>query len=314
MLSQHPWSSYRRRKKYKMKTILVPTDFSPTAQAAVDVAVDMAKKVSAKLILLHVIETPGSASFNVEGQAASAQDWDNKMFTMKLIEIGRTKLARLADQVAGKGVTFISKLRLGDPFHGIQSIITEQKVDLIIMGTKGSSGFKEVVVGSNTEKVVRRATCPVLSVPSKQNNCDFKNIVYATAIHGDQSKMLDLVKNTQSNFGSTVHVVRVNTPGLFEPDHLTIKAMKTFANRSGLKNYTLNTYNDLTEESGIIGFTDSIDADLIIMATHTRTALGHLLSSSVAEGVVNHSAKPVLTYRLGNEQKKVNKLPAKYNF
>ncbi|HWA34455.1 MAG TPA: universal stress protein, partial [Cyclobacteriaceae bacterium] len=193
-----------------MKTLLVPTDFSATAQAALDVAASIAKKVSAKLMLLHVVEAPGSGSFNVEAQVAGPQDWDNKLFTMKLIQNGRAKLARLAEQTAAKGVDVTQLLRIGNPFHGMQDIVAEQNVDLIIMGTNGVSGFRELFIGSNTEKIVRRAGCPVLSIPSKQRNNEFKTIVYAASLQGNESGMLDIVKNTQAAFDSTVHLLRVN--------------------------------------------------------------------------------------------------------
>ena len=63
-----------------------------------------------------------------------------------------------------------------------------------------------------------------------------------------------------------------------------------------LTDYTINVFNDVSEEEGIIYFADSIDADLIAMATHGRTGFAHVLAGSIAEEVVSHSRRPVLTF------------------
>jgi nucleotide-binding universal stress UspA family protein len=72
--------------------------------------------------------------------------------------------------------------------------------------------------------------------------------------------------------------------------------MQEFAKKLMLKNYTINIFNDLSEEEGVIYFADSINADLIAMATHGRTGFAHVLAGSIAEDVVSHSKRPVLTF------------------
>jgi nucleotide-binding universal stress UspA family protein len=72
--------------------------------------------------------------------------------------------------------------------------------------------------------------------------------------------------------------------------------MEKYAKKLGLKNYTINVYNDITEEEGIIYFADSINADMIAMATHGRTGFAHVLAGSIAEEVVSHAKRPVLTF------------------
>ncbi len=68
------------------------------------------------------------------------------------------------------------------------------------------------------------------------------------------------------------------------------------AEEIGFKSYDIHVYNDSSEEAGILNFAQSVNADLIAMATHGRTGLAHLLAGSLAESVVNHTHKPVLTY------------------
>lgn len=278
-----------------MKKILVPTDFSKPAQIATEVAADIARKAGAQLILLHVAEAASESSFNVYGETGLSSSEDN-LFTLKLIERSKKLLAKAAEDSKLSGIKVRPELRVGTPFHGMRAIITEQKVDLVVMGTSGKSQIEEMIIGSNTEKVVRHSHCPVLTVQKKPVTTDFKNIVYATSMDQDEEVFSRVIRNTQQLYGSTVHLVRINTPGNFQRDAVVRKYMEGFAKKLQLKNYTINVFNDLTEEEGIIYFADSINADLIAMATHGRTGFAHVLAGSIAEDVVSHSKRPVLTF------------------
>lgn len=279
-----------------MKKILVPTDFSVPAQTALKVAVNIALKAEARIILLHIIEQPGGDSINVTGETSSSDDWEDKVFTYKLIERSKNTLNREAEQIRQQGIKVTEELRLGNPYHGISTLIAEKDVDLVVMGTAGHSKLEEMIIGSNTEKVIRHAHCPVLTVHAKPGRKEFKNIVYATSLSEDEKDFSKLVKNTQAMYDSTIHLVRINTPNNFQPDNVVKKVMGDYAKRIKLENFTINSFNHYTEEEGIIHFADSIDADLIAMSTHGRKGFAHVLVGSIAEDVANHSKRPVLTF------------------
>jgi nucleotide-binding universal stress UspA family protein len=279
-----------------MKKILVPTDFSKEAQIATEVARDIAKKAGSELILLHVIEAASGGSFNVEGESKYGGDPEEKLFNLALIKKARKQMETVLSNSMFNGMKVKGELKLGTPFHGMRTIITEKKVDLVVMGTAGKTKVDEMIIGTNTEKVVRHAQCPVLTVQKKPTTTDFKNIVYATAMSKDEEVFAAIVKRSQDLYNATIHLVRINTPGNFQRDVVVQKYMKDFAKRLMLKNYTINIFNDLTEEEGVIYFADSINADLIAMATHGRTGFAHVLAGSIAEEVVSHSKRPVLTF------------------
>lgn len=279
-----------------MKKILVPTDFSKPAQIALDVASDIAKKANAELILLHVVEEASGTSFNITGEVDVSGGWEDKVFTMKLIERSKKQMAKVFSDLKANGLKVTQELRLGTAFHGMRDIIAAQKVDLVVMGTAGHSKLEEMIIGTNTEKVVRHAKCPVLTVHKKPVTTEFRNIVYATSMSKDEEVFSRIVRNTQQLYNATVHLVRINTPGNFQRDIVVKKYMEDFAKKLQLKNFTINIFNDLTEEEGIIYFADSLDADLIAMATHGRTGFAHVLAGSIAEDVVSHSKRPVLTF------------------
>ena len=278
-----------------MKRILVPTDFSPPAQWAAEVATEIARKAEAEIVLLHVIEEPGSESFNVEGQVAASGDEEEKFYLAQLIRKSRRDLANAAAEIEVTGVRVSTRLKMGNAFHGIRSIIMEQAADLVVMGTSGRSKLEEMIIGSNTERVVRYAKCPVLTVHERPSGKGFRNIVYASSLRDDERAFSDVVKNTQAMYSSTIHLLHVNTPASFQPDTTVLTAMERFAGKQQLNNYTLNVFNHYSEEEGILHFARQIGADLIAMSTHGRKGLAHVLAGSIAEDVANHSVKPVLT-------------------
>ena len=213
----------------------------------------------------------------------------------QMIEKANTKLAVMSKAIEVSGVASSYQLRIGDLIHGIQSLITNRLVDLIVMGTSSRSQFEEFVVGSNTEKVVRHLGCPVLTVHQPPSKGDLKNIVYASSLNDSEREFSEVVKHTQALYNATIHLVRINTPMNFTSDNEVKPRMEKFARKLHLTNYTVNVYNDVTEEEGIIRFANSINADLVALATHGRTGLARLLAGSIAEDVANHSQRPVLT-------------------
>lgn len=276
-----------------MKKILVPTDFSQQAADALDMAYHICKKTNAEIYLIHVVEDPILTSFSVTGEVA-IPDVENKIFVVKQIERARKDLAESAAKY--NDVKIHTKIRIGNPYHNIRDIITEEDFDLVVMGTKGSSGLQEILVGSNTEKVVRHSKCPVLTLHGRPTSYEFKNIVYASGLLEKEDEAINIVKAFQKLFGATIHLVRINTPNNFERDSLVYTNMYNFVKQHNLENYTMQIFNDVTEEEGIIYFAEKVNADLIAMATHGRTGFAHVLTGSIAEDVVNHSNRPVLTH------------------
>ncbi|NOS90899.1 MAG: universal stress protein [Cyclobacteriaceae bacterium] len=278
-----------------MKKILVPTDFSKTSITAYETAFEIAKKAGATIYLLHVVEEATPDSYRITGDYVK-DDWEDRLFTFKLLEKAKAQLEKLVKDPRFDAVKVVGELRLGNPFHGMNAIIAEQKVDLVVMGTRGQTNLEAMVIGTNTERIVRHSKCPILTVHKKPASSDFKNIVYATAMSKDEEVFSRIVKRTQQLYDSTIHLVRINTPGDFQRDKVVKEYMAKFAKSLQLKNFTINVYNDLSEEQGILYFADSIDADLIAMATHGRTGFAHVLAGSIAEDVVSKAKRPVLTF------------------
>ena len=158
--------------------------------------------------------------------------------------------------------------------------------------------MKEFFVGSNAEKIVRNASCPVIAVKKNETLASLRDIVFPNALEDGQDDLLLHVKALQHFLDATLHVVWINTPERFISDDVTQGQLQDFARYHQLKNFSLHIYNDKDEASGVINFTHSIQAGMIAMGTHGRHGLQHILSGSVAEDVVNHVDCPVWTYTI----------------
>ena len=143
----------------KMKKVLVPTDFSDSARHALRYDISFAKEYGAELVLLHVVEnlTVGYAS---------------DLFPVPMAEVfqeisgyAKTELAKLAGEAKERDVRVTELVAQGKPSAEIIRYAAENAVDMIVLGTHGKGILDQALFGSTTERVVRRAPCPVLTVP-----------------------------------------------------------------------------------------------------------------------------------------------------
>jgi nucleotide-binding universal stress UspA family protein len=136
---------------------------------------------------------------------------------------------------------------------------------------------------------------PVIAVKKYKPVSSIKNLVFPNTLGIDQEDLTMRVKSLQEFFKAKLHIVYINTPANFRQDAGTKQELNAFAKRFMLKNVTLNVFNDLDQDSGVINFAHDIGADMIVMATHGRRGLSHLLNGSIAEDVVNHVDCPIWT-------------------
>lgn len=276
-----------------MKKILVPCDFSEQAMNAFRFAVDVAALSKGEVHLVHVIELPVMH----DSVLMPVMSFEEALLK-ELREKAEKEFKKITDKY-GAEVKTITRVIFGATSRMITDYIDDQSIDLVIMGTKGASGVKEVLIGSNAEKVVRRSPVPVIAIKKYVKTSSIKNIVFPNTL--DTEKQEDLVmkvKTLQNFFKAQIHIVWINTPTNFTPDRITFERLHAFAKRFMFKDFTVSVYNDPFEESGIINYAHAVNADMIAMGTHGRKGLAHILSGSVTEDVVNHVDCPIWTYAL----------------
>lgn len=148
-----------------MKRLVFATDFSASSGEALEYAVQFALTLGAELYVLHVFERPffsgPGVSMNVQIQHGVEQ-WVREVTAEE-----SKKLAALAAEVRGRGVTVHPLFKEGIPFVEILKTAEEIPADLLVLGTHGRTGIAHVLMGSVAQRVVQKAACPVLTVRPK---------------------------------------------------------------------------------------------------------------------------------------------------
>lgn len=275
-----------------MKKILVPTDFSDYAEYALKVAAKIAREHGAEIFLLHLLELPGQES---DAVVAGADIPEIAFFLKKAHE--RFDDVKSADYL--EGLTVSEAVLFDNAFEGIVKVSKKHDIDLIIMGSHGASGFKEMFIGSNTEKVVRTSEAPVLVIKKDEADFNPSTFVFASNFTNEIKKPFAKVVDFANSFKAKLHLVYINTPSDFKSTHAAEKIINDFASGFTLENgYSINVYSDVNVEKGILHFANSVNADLVGMCTHGRQGLAHFFNGSISEDLVNHAVRPVVTFKI----------------
>lgn len=274
-----------------MKRILVPYDFSPVSEHALDFACQIAGKIESEIMLLNVIEHPTADSFRTMG----IQDIDpmEQLYIKKMYEKVSEKLAEIVAKHPDGMIS--TKIQLGNPFNTIIDQIVEERAELLLVGTDGAEGLNEFFIGSISEKIVRNATCPVITVRGKAEVDPIRKIVFASDFINTDAGLISRLKELQATFDAQLRIVKINTPASFTSTRHDTKQMEEFVSKYDISNYIIEIYNYKNEEDGIVLYAEDVDADMIALGTHQRKGVGHFLAGSIAEDVVNHSPIPVWT-------------------
>jgi nucleotide-binding universal stress UspA family protein len=147
---------------HSIRRILVPTDFQPNSEAALECAVDLARLNDASVVVLHVLEIPVYAYPG----APFIPVIDITPDLMKAAQTGLdTTVEGLKRSCDVKGL-----LRRGSVFSTILDVVKEEQIDLVVMGTHGRKGLAHAVIGSVAEKIVRTSPVPVLTMHREKQN------------------------------------------------------------------------------------------------------------------------------------------------
>lgn len=274
-----------------MKKILVPTDFSKHAEYALKVAAQIARKNNSEIFLLHMIELPPQGSDAITHGSEIPQ-----IMHFKDLAIKRLHNLLSVDYLNGIKVSEI--LQFEKAFDGIMNISKKNDIDLIVMGSHGSSGFEEMFIGSNAEKVVRFSNVPVLVIKNETPEFKADKFVFASDFGAENKASFNKLVEFAKIFNSHMNLVMINTPNSFKSNMVAEKIMSDFLKDVNFTNYSKHIYNDVNIEKGILNYAASIDADLIGMCTHGRTGFSHFFNGSISEDLVNHTVRPVITLKV----------------
>ncbi|CAL65143.1 universal stress protein [Christiangramia forsetii] len=275
-----------------MKNILVPTDFSDQAEKALKVAAQLARKFNGEIFLLHMLELPLQL---IDPLGSGSRNIPEAIFFMKL---AHQRFSKIMKEPYLKGIKVHETVEFHRAFDGIMEISKEKKCDLIVMGSHGASGFQEMFIGSNTEKVVRHSEIPVLVIKNEIPDFKIKNFVFATDANHHHKHILEKAMKFAKMIDAKLHLLFVNTPNDFMTSEEANQRINEFAGDSNSKNFEIHIYNDISVEKGILSFAQKLDTGLLGIGTHGRKGIAHFFNGSISEDLVNHANRPVVTFKI----------------
>jgi nucleotide-binding universal stress UspA family protein len=274
-----------------MKTILVPTDFSKHAENALKVAAQIAKKNNGEIILLHMLElsSSGNDALNTSHEIPELMFFKNAAVS---------KLEELENASFLDDIKVSSIVQFNIAFEGIIENGKKHHADLVVMGSHGASGFHEMFVGSNAEKVVRNSEIPVLVI--KKEDADFKvdTLTFASNFSDEIKKPFEKVVDFANYFGAHINLLHVITPNNFSTTRAAEEKVRNFIEEFHFSNYSTHIYNDINVEKGILHFAKDSNSDVIAVSTHGRKGISHFLNGSISEDLVNHAKRPVIAFKI----------------
>lgn len=279
-------------KKFIVKTILVPTDFSPNATKALDFAVQIAKQASAKLVIIHAC-----ALLDIVFKDHVERDEE---YNKKIIDEATTSLHLLKDSIAQtEHLVVDTQLYKGPVQDTILFATDEYHADLIVMGTLGNSGIKEKIFGSKTSAIIGKTKVPVLAVPLLSEWSIPTTILLAIKEFEKDTSATKPVFELAGLFGATVQLLSfteeaVNTPDFWRQG----MDMRSFQNKLE------NTYKGTTVKATQLDghrFRQRLDAyiterniDILAMVTHKRNFLENIFDGSMTRKISYYTRIPLL--------------------
>ncbi|WP_346883548.1 universal stress protein [uncultured Algibacter sp.] len=277
-----------------INTILVPIDFSEHSEYALHTAAILAKKYSAKIVALHMMGISEAVLNKSNSQGAL-----EGIFHVKLAE---KQFEDFLNKEYLKDINLQTTVINHTHFDEIDGVAKDFDANLIIMGSHGSSGVKEVFVGSNTEKVVRTSEIPVLVVKQPVHDFKMRKVVFACDFNLDFIEPFKKAWGFFKKIDVDMQIVYVNMPDQFlSTQEMKSKAFKFFVH-AGINDveghHNVIYYNDYKLENGIFNFSKAFYADLVVIPTHGRSGLSHFFSENIGESLVNHGSMPMMTFKV----------------
>lgn len=272
-----------------MKKILLPTDFSTVANNAFVHALEMANHLNAELLLLHTYELP------VVDHQLFPQNYQTIFDSLELANFERFRdlmpqLHAIAEERKLNHVTFSHSIMDGDLVQNIKECVEKEKIDLIVMGTSGATGWKEFFIGTNTGEVINSVSIPVLTVPSSSDYTYIKTIGFTTRFREkDKESLWETIEIAKKN-NAQVKCLYVKTTFSDVTDDQMEDWRNTFKNEP-VQFFILEDDNPMET---ILDFITGQEIDVLAVVTHKHNFFVSLFESSLAEKLTNRSEIPVL--------------------
>ncbi|WP_019948318.1 universal stress protein [Hymenobacter aerophilus] len=278
-----------------MKNILVPTDFSPESRYAFEAALQLARRNGGQLLLLHCFTPPTESHISTTGGLVGGHGLTD-VYVLKSLQAIKRRLHALMAQAheLAPGVPLHELLLTSEPETAIPETIRERSIGLVVLGAHQNTSWTRFFLSSHAEQIVRSAPCPVLTVKHPVDDFEVRHLVFASDFSAEADQAAPVLQQLLALFPTaTLHLLDVVTAN---GNHAqALEGICAFAARHQFSHYEPDVFDAPRASTGIPRFAEQAHADLVVMLTHGRSALSHLLQGSISESVALHAAPPVLT-------------------
>lgn len=272
-----------------MKRILFPTDFSEVATNAFVHALEFAKKVNGELILLHTFEFPiVDNQYFPENYKMLFDSLELSKFDSFKDEI--TKLRSITNKRNLEDIKMSHRLMDGDLVNNMKIAIKEDKIDFVVMGTSGASGWSAIFIGTNTGEVLTSIEVPLLAVPSTSKFDAIETIGFTTRYRNKDKEALRQVLEIAKKLSANVKCLYVKNYDSHVSE-ITINAWKKEFNNDKLQFFVIPSEE---VEQTIFDFIDNQNIDILAMTTYKRNFFVELFTTHFTERVSYKSSIPIL--------------------
>lgn len=276
-----------------MKTILVPTDFSVNSITALDYAASLAVKTGARLVIMHSVSLPPKSSSMIQTSSLRQRMMDNAQ--RDLDQMRKDLLQRLAE----KGESLSDVHTDCETFSVVDHVVSaaeDYTADLIVMGTQGATNLENVLLGSTTAKVIKKAVIPVLAVPRDFSFCEIKKIALATDSPDVDSSVFSELVGIAQLLDAAIKMVHISK----EADPLVKEQMterrKWVESELGFTDLSCQQVTAMDPLDGLLGFIEEEGIDMIAMQTHNRGFFENLLHTSLTKKMAMTTRIPLLAF------------------
>lgn len=274
-----------------MRNILLPTDFSDNSWSAILYAVELFIEEGAVFHLLHAF----SPYIVAPSGPIEAQVMDETIFRAAE-ENSKRELEKFKTKLIGLYPNANVKTHPKFDFFttSIQRFLMDYEVNCIVLGTKGASGIKEIVMGSNTSSLIGKVKAPLLAIPEETIYRPVQNVVMCTDLSVVPTERgLQTIKRLLDLTGANLHVLSVQKTAK-ELTRKELDVMDVYEKLLTNGNVTFKTYINNDIETGINLYVDEIDADMICSIAKKHTFFERLLERSKSKALTNHTKLPIL--------------------
>jgi nucleotide-binding universal stress UspA family protein len=272
-----------------MKKILFPTDFSENSLHAFVYTLQLAKKLDAEILTMHVypVDVSDYAYYGVFlVQNYNITEWGD--FENYKSEV--PKLRELAEKNHAGSVKISHILERGDVVDKILEIEASENVDYIVLGTKGATGLKEVFLGSVAEKVINRASGMVLAIPAACKFPAMSNILLLAKYEKPYLKIVHQALRFADALKAHIDVLQIKDA----PDRSETRVIKEWSREFADADISFHMFATKEVEEMAIDFADSHHNNLVALAVHEKGFFEKLFFFSLSRQMAFHSHIPVL--------------------